>query len=358
MSIDKRVLFDLLAPRIADDDTLWLTRQLVFHDCTQDYFLKGDPSLRARLPAHTTLFGSGPGKDLPIGNLNSQFFANVYLNALDQFVKHQLKCRHYLRYCDDFVLLAESREQLLAWREQIRIFLRERLRLELNDARERLRPVSDGVDFLGYVVRGDYRLVRRRVVGNCYQRLQGFERRLVREGVAATRYSFDAETVDRLQASAASYFGHFGKASARRLGMAIWRRFSFLGEYLALDPSSCCVEPKFAKRHTCNRVAQQYRYFCEHFLQDRVLMQVGAFFEFYSLRPANSPGLGMGLKPMGRTRRGVRQGFPLAQLGARLAGLIAAGVPVTLVRETALRHGRLKQRVPAWRWAPQPVTPS
>ncbi|MDP2823441.1 MAG: RNA-directed DNA polymerase [Sulfuritalea sp.] len=101
------------------------------------------------------------GKGLPIGNLNSQFFANVYLNALDQFVKHELKCPHYLRYCDDFVLLAEGREQLVEWWQRIRSFLRERLRLELNDARERLRPVGDGVDFLGYIVRADYLLARR-----------------------------------------------------------------------------------------------------------------------------------------------------------------------------------------------------
>ncbi len=110
MSIDKEILFALLAPKIHDDDVLWLTRLLVFHDCTQDYLLKGDPELLARIPPHKTLFGAGPNQGLPIGNLNSQFFANVYLNGLDQFVKHQLQCRHYLRYCDDFVLLAPERE--------------------------------------------------------------------------------------------------------------------------------------------------------------------------------------------------------------------------------------------------------
>jgi hypothetical protein len=57
-----------------------------------------------------------PGKGLPIGNLNSQFFANVYLNGLDQFVKQELRCRHYVRYCDDFVLLSADRDQLVAWR--------------------------------------------------------------------------------------------------------------------------------------------------------------------------------------------------------------------------------------------------
>jgi hypothetical protein len=62
--------------------------------------------MHAYVPPHKTLFGAPKNKGLPIGNLNSQFFANVYLTGFDHFVKHTLKCRHYLRYCDDFVLLA------------------------------------------------------------------------------------------------------------------------------------------------------------------------------------------------------------------------------------------------------------
>jgi hypothetical protein len=129
MSIDKAILFSLLAPRIKDDDALWLTKVRVFHDCTKDYLIKGDAGLLEKIPPHKTLFRAGPNRGLPIGNLNSQFFANVYLNGLDQFIKHTLKCRYYLRYCDDFVLLSQSREQLLDWRERIEAFLRTHLRV-------------------------------------------------------------------------------------------------------------------------------------------------------------------------------------------------------------------------------------
>ncbi len=97
--------------------------------------LKGDPRLVERLPPHKTLFRAPPGKGLPIGNLNSQFFDNVYLNALDQFVKHELKCRGYLRYCDDFVLVAQTAEQLEAWKTKIEGFVAERLLLQLNPTR-------------------------------------------------------------------------------------------------------------------------------------------------------------------------------------------------------------------------------
>jgi retron-type reverse transcriptase len=179
MSIDKAILMELLVPKIGDDDALWLTRVLVFHDCTDHFVIKGDPGLLARMPPHKTLFHAPKGKGLPIGNLNSQFFANVYLNVLDQFVKHDLKCRHYLRYCDDFVLLSEDPDQLRDWRERIRHVLGERLALELNPHRERLRPVADGVDWLGYIVRGDYRLVRRRVVGALKDKLHAARAALV-----------------------------------------------------------------------------------------------------------------------------------------------------------------------------------
>ncbi len=146
MSIDKPRLFEMVAGRVnprrpADEEALWLAEKLVFHDCTHEPVLKGDPRLVDRLPAHKTLFRAPPGKGLPIGNLNSQFFANVYLNTLDQFVKHELKCRWYLRYCDDFVLVAESAAQLTNWQARIEGFLAERLLLEL---RGRLGAALEG----------------------------------------------------------------------------------------------------------------------------------------------------------------------------------------------------------------------
>ena len=84
----------------------WLTKPLVYHDCTEDFIFKGNNNELRRIPEHKSLLIVPSNKGLPIGNLNSQFFANVYLNALDQFVKHKLRCKYYLCYCDDFVLLA------------------------------------------------------------------------------------------------------------------------------------------------------------------------------------------------------------------------------------------------------------
>ncbi len=115
MSIDRGILLGLVLAKLGrhDDDASWLAEVLIMNDCTRDAELRGDRRLLAKLPPHTTLFHAPPGKGLPIGNLTSQFFANVYLDRLDQFVKHTLKCRAYVRYCDDFVLVANSRDELL-----------------------------------------------------------------------------------------------------------------------------------------------------------------------------------------------------------------------------------------------------
>ena len=163
MSIDKRILFSLFD---RDPKTSELLRALlsilIFHDSTTDYHFKGDRKLLYGIPPHKSLFKVGPNKGLPIGNLTSRFFANVYLNELDQFVKHGLRCRFYLRYVDDFILLSESEKVLLQWREEISGFLHERLALSLKGG-DRVRRVSEGADFLGYITRPGYRLVRRRV---------------------------------------------------------------------------------------------------------------------------------------------------------------------------------------------------
>ncbi len=160
------------------DALLWLAEVIVNQDCTKDFVYKGDPRLLQGIPQHKSLFHIPPGKGLPIGNLTSQFFGNVYLNELDQFVKHTLKVRHYLRYVDDFILLDTNRERLLEMTKQIGSFLKERLALDMKPDFT-LTRVSEGANFLGYIVRPDYVLVRNRVIGNLRARLRHFEEEIV-----------------------------------------------------------------------------------------------------------------------------------------------------------------------------------
>lgn len=134
----------------------------------------GDLALLAQIPSHKSLLGAPLGVGLPIGSLTSQFFANVYLNELDQFVKHTLKVRAYVRYVDDFVLLADDLQTLLGRETGIERFLRDRLRLELHTGKVVLQRCAQGIDFLGCIVHPHHRLIRQRTVRALRRRIAWF----------------------------------------------------------------------------------------------------------------------------------------------------------------------------------------
>ena len=105
-------------------------------------------------------FQKTPGCGLPLGNVTSQLFANIYLNELDQFVKHRLKIRYYLRYCDDFIILNNEPSTFTTLIPTIRSFLLDSLQLTLHPKKISIRKTSTGIDFLGYVVLPHYKVVR------------------------------------------------------------------------------------------------------------------------------------------------------------------------------------------------------
>ena len=115
-------------------------------------------------------------KGMPLGNLTSQFFANVYLNELDYYVKHVLKSKYYIRYVDDFVILHESKRQLEIWKEQIDIFLREKLKIELHPQKSRIIPISRGIDFVGFRNLYHCKLLRKRNVKNMRRKIRLFSK--------------------------------------------------------------------------------------------------------------------------------------------------------------------------------------
>lgn len=89
------------------------------------------------------------GKGLPLGNLTSQLLVNVYMNEFDQFVKHRLKAKYYIRYADDFVLLSQSKKWLVSKCRRVSSFLNERLHLDLHPDKVSIKTLASGVDFLG-----------------------------------------------------------------------------------------------------------------------------------------------------------------------------------------------------------------
>jgi retron-type reverse transcriptase len=168
-TIDQQILYDLLCRKVKNEEILWLAKTIIFHDCAHDIppKIQSQPSLFDKLPKDKSLFTVPKGKGLPIGNLTSQFFANVYLNELDNFAKHKLKAKYYLRYVDDFLILSPDREYLESCRNQITDFTKEKLKLIVHPDKQFIKPISCGIDFVGYIVRPDYVLVRKRIVADC-----------------------------------------------------------------------------------------------------------------------------------------------------------------------------------------------
>lgn len=137
-SVDHKALINLLGRAIKDDSAMWLIQEVIKSFHHEDT----------------------PGKGLPIGNLTSQIFTNIYLNELDQFLKHECRVKYYARFADDFVLLSENKAALEQLLPAIKKFLVLHLKIELHPNKISLRPLHQGIDFLGYVTLPRHRVLR------------------------------------------------------------------------------------------------------------------------------------------------------------------------------------------------------
>lgn len=169
--IDKRILWSRLQAKISEPWWLDLAGRLLWHDPRQDFEVRGDAWVLDKVPAHKRLINQPDGFGLPIGNLPSQFLANVILDDLDQHIKHYVKARYYTRYVDDFVILGRSPQWLNSVLFDINLFLPVELNLELNPKKTVLQPVDRGIDFVGQVIKPHNRLIRRRIVRHALRRI-------------------------------------------------------------------------------------------------------------------------------------------------------------------------------------------
>ncbi|MDP2736468.1 MAG: reverse transcriptase/maturase family protein [bacterium] len=110
---------------------------------------------------------------LPLGNLTSQLFVNIYMNKFDQFVKHKLKAKYYIRYADDFIIFSENKKWLEEQVLLIKEFLRQELKLELHPDKIFIKTITSGVDFLGMVNFSDYRVLRTKTKRRMFNKING-----------------------------------------------------------------------------------------------------------------------------------------------------------------------------------------
>lgn len=117
-----------------------------------------------------------PGKGMPLGNLTSQFFANVYLNELDYFVKQNLKARYYVRYVDDFVIFHHNKNILTGFQREINAFLSQSLAIELHPDKSKITPLNRGVSFLGFRIFYQHKLLKKSNIRKINKKFQAFQK--------------------------------------------------------------------------------------------------------------------------------------------------------------------------------------
>lgn len=165
VSIQKSILDTLVSSKVSDSWTLALVRQVLHHDPTENYVISGDRKLLSLVPKHKSLFYTPSFCGLPIGNLSSQFLANVHMNELDRFVEHTIKPHGYVRYVDDFILVDRDLDKLREAKDLIESYLWDYLLLVPNPTKTVLNSVYNGVDFVGRIVK-PWRTVPRRTLAN------------------------------------------------------------------------------------------------------------------------------------------------------------------------------------------------
>lgn len=152
--VNHDILLEIICRKIKDEKVIFLIKKILANGVLQTGFCD---------------------KGMPLGNLTSQFFANVYLNELDYFVKHKLKVKYYIRYVDDFVILHNSKEQLKIWKQEIESFLTEKLKIELHLDKSKIISLSKGVDFVGFRCFWYHKLLRKRNIKKMFMKVKKYK---------------------------------------------------------------------------------------------------------------------------------------------------------------------------------------
>lgn len=195
-SVRHSTLLGIIKRTIACEDTLWLIQEIL-----SSWADTAEPDPRG----------------LPIGNLTSQLFANVYLDQLDHFIKEELQVPYYVRYMDDFVIISGDKKELWRLKQEIEDFLDARLSLKLND-KTGIFPVSHGVDFLGYRIWKDHRLLRKRSTKRIKRALKHFQK----------LYSQGKIDFEKINTTVQSWLGHAKHANSFNFRKKLFDTFSFI----------------------------------------------------------------------------------------------------------------------------------
>ena len=240
MSIDRRLLWEKIEKTIKTamnkgelarlEETLYLLRLVVFNDPTEDCIVKGNRKTWEGLPPSKSLFHSPEGCGLPIGNLTSQMFSNIYLSDFDNWVKRELKIKHYGRYVDDFYFLHRDKEVLLRVRDMVFEYMWTNCGLTVHPNKIYLQKLEHGVTFLGAHVKPFRKYVRSRTLGTIRNNL-----RKIDVAIREMNRQPDRSELDILRSRFNSYLGYLGQFKTYHIREGLWnesegyRKFFYIG---------------------------------------------------------------------------------------------------------------------------------
>lgn len=203
-SVNKGILLKLIEKRIKNPDIIWLIEEILNSFQTSGQF---DHLFKPNSP-----FRKYKNKGIPIGNLTSQLFVNIYLDPLDKFIKHQIKAKYYLRYVDDFIILHPSKKFLHQILEKIEKWLNSNLYMELHPKKRTIFSIDKGIDFLGFVV----------FERHCFLRKSNKEKFRKNLKIMKKLYLEDKIDKEKIQASITSWLAHCQNANTDRLRRRIF----------------------------------------------------------------------------------------------------------------------------------------
>lgn len=204
--VDHKVLIDILRKRIADKNLLWLLETIINYD-EISFGLK----LNGNVDNEEDRI---KGKGMPIGNLTSQMFANLYLNELDQYCKRTLGIHFYVRYMDDVIILSDDKKKLHEYKNLIQVFLEDKLKLNLNN-KTAIRPISLGVEFVGYRLWPTHVKIRKKTALKMKRRLKYVKKQFERKEL----------TLDKVNATVQSYMGILKHCNSYSLQCSIFDNY-------------------------------------------------------------------------------------------------------------------------------------
>lgn len=284
ISINKHIVFKLLFKHIEmlglnQKDrafVVFLLNRIVLQDIRKESILSGDISKKSLLPHHKSLFNQENHKGITAGALINQFISMVYLNEVDWYIKNQLKIKYYIRYVDDFIFIDNTTKNFDKLKQDLSLFLEKELGLALHPKKFKIQNVSKGIDYLGYIVRPHYILVRKRTISNLKEKLRffnwlvnpkiydskkvkkifernsiskQFRNNEIKEGV-----KLDLQVIIQMLQTINSYYGILCKANTYNLRVFLYEKyFENLKEFFTPKNSfrAFILKPSVVKAYAC-----------------------------------------------------------------------------------------------------------